>query len=1491
MKNSTIAKISGALALSLLLPLLASCNGNAGNTETDTSAESESVSVSQSESASAEESLEKQTADSESVTNIGQSEESESDTEKNTEASLPAPTLEGPYADLITLSNKLANGVQVYYPSATRSSLVIQNQNAVLTYITAPFESKTVQSIKNTSGKSYVENTMDVYVKMKDRDDLYFASESPTPATMNLYRYGYYYYQVLLNGQYFSGDPTVEKELKLNIEPDGTFNMKKAKASEKGNVAFEVTSTYDPRIHYKASFKPFAAADYNYIAVTMKVTSAKATSIVSSSVWLAAGAQTNFNSSQTVGFRPMADGEFHTYYVRIDQVKDYTGKVTGLRFDLDGSVGDVFEIKEIKAVKAKQSDAPELALNRVFNTFSDKIVQTLQITAKDDTVDIDEIGMITEINANTVAKLIVKDAKGTHTTLDTVDWNSSEYVGFDIKDVGVFGYILLPDATSGNLQVTLENGQYKIKQYRAPKDGTLLVPNQETLHTGDFYMGQRIYTDESHDFTAFLNEAYCERNPLSAENFIIDEKASTAGKYVGYNALRGTYEFTLEDSGFNTAYYKEQNKHHNVKFTVKGDGYDRTIYMETAISSGQLESAVLLTDEDLLLPIPVEVCKNFSDGDKTIHWIKDITSSNTYLPISVEKNGEFTVKLIHLYQNWGRFPLKQLSSIQFHCPYYHLSTGVTETNCIVPWYTTNGARNIYSVLPDHRAMSAPFWLREPQHTSGGSHGFLEYTDSDGNYSATENVKNTIVSYGPTYAEIVMDYISDDGKIRASYTHMEMPQVDENRTYYTMEYEVLEDVSFKNFSEDFIFYTVSPKSGVTYQNIGYLAEGNKPTTRPANTKDAARTYILGDNCPYFSLYQDDDCQASDGYVNLAFLIRSAEFVIGGEKTEPSFLISDLNNTIRLSLDLGEVTLKAGDRFTINAIILPWGSQVSDYSLADKNVRDVREDSLLHPLKATADADCAVKETAFLPTIRTSNGKSAEFTLEGGANNCTVKLEGFPAMTVPTVLEKIDGEWVRYNLSSRYYLDNSGFGQDYDGYGIMYEADGFFSYSFVVDMGENGEARSFKVIVDEASFIPEVEPPKEIETETPEIGIIEGYNRYYDVKELENKAAAAKGFGKKVVSEDGSYISFYGDGSHNDPQIYVHSMINESNPLPTGRYFVFKYRIPSTNAAGDYFAIFTSTESPSASGSSCVSYTNILKDDQWHVVVIDCAAILPQTYLPAKDGGYYSQHVRFDIFNRVTATTDRVDFAYIGFEDDFYAFLEANKDMDDVTFYNGTYHTIPTEGGRLPVNFEDDTDENTTPLNLYLSPKKLAYQAAKKGSDIGIVTLADDESYISIFSKPGVGDSYFRAYTAEGDPSVTGQYLIFKYRASGTQMNCFEIYASTVNGSQSAGDNFYLTADKGLYSIEDEWNIVVVDMSAIRTDTVVANDDGEYAVKYLRFDVFNMRYDTDEYRVDLAYMGICDDLTVALTFDSTVPTAIYYNGTEKTVHSTENGDKIS
>ena len=93
-------------------------------------------------------------------------------------------------------------------------------------------------------------------------------------------------------------------------------------------------------------------------------------------------------------------------------------------------------------------------------------------------------------------------------------------------------------------------------------------------------------------------------------------------------------------------------------------------------------------------------------------------------------------------------------------------------------------------------MSQPLWKDQPQHTYAGEHDWLRYVDSEGNEIRWENVQNTIDSYGPTYADVKMDYLSADGKIKVSYTHMEMPQLDENRTYYVMEYEVLDTVNGK-----------------------------------------------------------------------------------------------------------------------------------------------------------------------------------------------------------------------------------------------------------------------------------------------------------------------------------------------------------------------------------------------------------------------------------------------------------------------------------------------------------------------------------------------------------------------------------------------------------------------------------------------------------------------------------------------------------------------
>ncbi len=1491
MNNKNIRSIIALIsAILLCVGALAACTPS-GTQESSTGTDPETVTETNTVETVSDETVSNETVTENTETDETDTSSSNTEKESDTETKevLPGPTLEGDYASLIDTSNRYANGVSLYYANGTRNDVVIENQSMTLNYHTNALESKLVSYINNKDGKSYIQNTMDAFVKMKGDNTRYFASGSQNPATMNNYRYGYYYYQVLIEGQDFAQEMTVTGATFLStIKADSKLGMAETQVSD--GYAYQITNTRDPQISYKSTFVPLDTAKYNHIALTMKVDAKDTTELATASMYLIAGSSVNFNEGQKKAFPLVADGEFHTYYIRIDTVNDYTGQIKGIRFDLDGNLGDIFTVKDVQAVMADEVGISTLGVSRVFNTYSDKLIHTMQVTATKDTADIEEIGLVTKVAANTVEKLIIKDKNGTHTSLEGVDFASAEYVGFDIKDVGIFGYILIPDETSGKMTVTLEGDDYVITQSRAPAGNTLITPTSETLHVNDFYMGQRIYTDESHDFDAFLKEAYLERNPLPAENIVVNVEGSDDGAFVRYNVLRGTYEFNIATSGFNIAYYEKQNWQPTLHFTVKGDEYDRVIYIETKSEAGQLECAVILDKNDLLLPVPVEVFKNFSDGDYSIHMIQDIPESNLYFPLPIAAKDETEIKVAHLYQNWGRFPLKQISTIQFGCPYYHLSTGVTETNCITPWYTTGGTRLISSTLPDHRAMSAPLWLREPQHTFGGSHTFLQYTDAEGNYSASENVKNTITSYGPTYAEIVMDYISDDGKISVTYTHMEMPQTDENRTYYLMEYEVLEDIEIAEFRKDFQFYSLGPKTDVTYQYLGYLDESNKSVNRPTNTKDKARTYILGDNCPYFSLYRDDNCTSRDGYVNVSFMIAESKFCIGGKEVTPDFIITDLNKTVSLSLDLGKVTLKKGDTFTIKAIIMPWGSQESDYTLHDKNVTDVRADSILNPLKAVADKSCTVVDTAFLPTLHSEDGKNAEFTVSGGANNCTVKITGLTQITVPTVYEQIEGEWVRYNLSSHYYPDKSGNTHDYDGYGIQYE-NGYFSYSFVVDMGEEGAARSFRFVADDAAFEPEVEP-ETVETQIETVEVIEGYNYYYGPKEIEEKLTASRGYGKKVLSVDGTYISIYGDGASGDPQVYIHSLANETDPKHTGRYMIFKYRLPATNQKSHWFHIFSSTKSPSASGSAALSYTSVKQDDKWYVAVVDWAAILGENYSPEADGGYYAQHVRMDFFNTVTPKEDRIDLAFIAFDDQFDSILEANKDMENIIFYNGQYHEIKTDGGKLPVEFFDDKSENTTPFEVYLSAKKLAYIANQGNSGFGAFELSEDESVFSVYSNPNVAESYFTPYKANADaPAVTGQYLVLKYKAAGVERNYFDIYATTVDEKAASSNNFTITGSNA-YSTEDAWNLVILDLAAINPATIAADENGNYSLKFLRFDIFNTKYDTADYKVDLAYIAVCSNLEAALTFDKSVET-VSVLGAEKavTVFSTETGEEIT
>lgn len=1446
--------------------------------------------------------------------------------ETDTKESESATEIDPPSVDeiknglLIENANALKNGVNAYFTDGKRTDFVLENQNMTLEYALAAFNDQQITTLKSKEGKTYIENTCDVFVKMAN-GNVFYSSSSSKPATANLYRLGYYMYESRFEEQNFMPFPSAEGAMSLSLDSVGKNHVKIA-SNDDGSINVTVTNTTDPYISLKNI--DYTAEEYPYLQITLKANTKSTRGLT-----VYAGTEDKSLSYVNSALVSPSD-EYVTYTVPLFRTSWYKGKVNNLRLDFAteaGSKGESYDIKEVKLAKGNVEGTPEnLGLNRSFFIYSDKLHHVLQIaTDRVATSDIALIGLETKIAANTVDKLIVKDKNGLHDKLEGVDWSSAEYVGFDIKEAGVFGYIVPADGKGDKLEVTLTDGNYVIIQSRAPENGTInpsayydeekkqyiAVEGCEDTNSNanDFFMGQRLYTDESHSFDEFIHEAENERNPLAPENFVISVNESSYSAtytcpecgfksdenmlvcdqckknvifianenmyYIGYEPHRGIYQFYVPEEGFNAPYFSYPNKHVNLTFRITGDDVDRNIYvMSLGTKSGCLECAALLDENKMMLPVPIEVGKNFSEGggERNLWNVEDHLYSEAIFPMVIKAGSKDKYTLLNLYQNWGQYPLKQVSWIQFYAPYYHLSTGVTETNCIVPYYSCKNARGL-GTLPDHRAMSAPLWAGQPQHTSGGSHTWLVYTDANGVYSASENTLDYIDSYGPIYADVYMDFLSDDGNIKVSYVHTEFPQTDENRAYYEMSYEVLGDVSFNDFSRDFRFYSASDNdSKGDYINVGYLDANNNGAVVDAAKGDESNKYVLGDKCPYFSFFNMPDWNkestSAEGYTNLSFLIYNSEIIINGQKSDARFAIVNENNHVSLSLDLGEVTLKKGDKFTINCIVMPWGSQESVYDgsnglAPDQNVRDVRENTLLNPLTPTAVENCEVMESVFVPKVRSTNGKDATFTLTGGQNNVAVRVYGFNKLTAPKIQELVNGEWVDYQISSAYTPDRHGNGFYYDGYSVHYDEDGTFSYAFIVTMDyTDKDGRTFRVKADEDFKDWPRELPK-IEGDEIELPL----NLYADANELYNsmKNSIGKNAEKILLSSDSSYTSIFANGS---VEAYFDVFTGDGGKTTSGQYFIVKYRIPTTNTTPyTYIEIFTSTKNMNKEGCSYYISKGFINDGEWHVLAVDLSAWGKDTFQPDEQGNYKAQYLRMDVFNGNYPTGNSIDLAYVGMHHDLNEVFELNQDLNEILVlsekdklaaYDSNGNAIDTPNGEKPQNPAEGFD-------LYFTSADIATKAINSaGGHSGKTVTSADGKYVTIYHDTDTTrqrtESYFNLF--KDNTAVTGQYLVIRYRAN-KPCGYIEFYCSTEASGAGSGQNFRLDTSNHMLLTDGEWHNAAIDLSKVLPNTFKPDSSGKFIAKYLRVDLFNFdKFTADEHYVDIAYIGFCDNYEEAI-----------------------------
>lgn len=669
-------------------------------------------------------------------------------------------------------------------------------------------------------------------------------------------------------------------------------------------------------------------------------------------------------------------------------------------------------------------------VDKNYHVYGDRIYSQYYLYSKTGNSAFDTFG--TEIS---IPKSSVTDYK-----VDT----ENGFVAFKIKNVGVVGFIIPCDGSTEEYYVDSFGNNYIFTQ--TADCGDHIIPKYDsdevTLDNPPYItFGSRIYTDSTDNYDGVMAAAYEERHPLT--DITVGQNNADC-KYIGYDSLRGVYTFTCQGTDFNV-FYRDPEFQYEMPVTIKGDGTDRNIYIRFFGQCGCLEAGAVLDGGYDLVPIDVEVCKNFvGDGGEEFYSKKDFQYGDSFIPMSVKSNSENNFYMLHLYNGWGKYQLKQLSSIEFHVSYYHLSTGTTESNCIAP-YSVSNTKNDGWLLPDFRTRSGNVWSGQPQYNSVG---VLKFMVDDGKYG--EFSGSRIDSCGQVLADVTDYYTAASGKYSYSLRHVEFPSNDENRTFYTIKVEFNEDVSFNNFKKNFNLFSFNGRADA-FKKFGYLNTDNEVTNTDAITGGKDKYFTLGTDKPYYSLYcvTDETAEQVDRCFgcNFGYIILDSEIISQGKKSDIPFAVR-LNGTntdtqADLTLDTDKISFSKGDTITMNVILLPNGVGKEDN---DSHTISVRNEERL-----VAEGGNGTKvDDSIVPAVKAVNNV-VEFTVRGGKNMTAVRVDNITKCSKPEIYRYVGGEWVE--------MDNSVHG--YDGYSITVNTDGTYSISFVYD--SDGREQKFRVMV--------------------------------------------------------------------------------------------------------------------------------------------------------------------------------------------------------------------------------------------------------------------------------------------------------------------------------------------------------------------------------------------------------------------------------------------
>lgn len=482
------------------------------------------------------------------------------------------------------------------------------------------------------------------------------------------------------------------------------------------------------------------------------------------------------------------------------------------------------------------------------------------------------------------------------------------------------------------------------------------------------------------------------------------------GLEASYDPVRGSYlVWTDNPGGFSYHYYTNPNHYETATVRLTNGAAPAKVYLchATRQRPGSVECGVILDERGDPLPLTVQISKNFAgEKEEPFYNPTDIPFSETFVPLYLAAGETRELTSLHLYQNWGNHPLKQFSSLGAWMDYFHSSTGVTETTCFVP-FKFGGLPGVS--IADFRAMSQRLWASQPQHDNVAGHRHVLYR-SGGQWHYSEYLGTTYRSTGPSWMDISLDYLSDDGALRTRLDSFELPQTDELRNFQRLRIDVQAPVHIDDLGTMFrLMDATSRIQRLRFTHAAYGSAGATATVRELAVEDgfALAGVPLEGEAPWAAIY-GTRYQAEQGHqmgAN-AFCVRRFEARLGGQSRGPAVAVETHESgdtNLALTVAGGQADLVPGDFVEVDFYLMPYGDDDDDDATP-------REDSVRYgPDAPRMTSVAAGTKLSDFPTRLRAEGGRAEFSLAGGANAVPVIIEGLTDRRPPRMEQRIGEAW--------------------------------------------------------------------------------------------------------------------------------------------------------------------------------------------------------------------------------------------------------------------------------------------------------------------------------------------------------------------------------------------------------------------------------------------------------------------------------------------------